>query len=617
MKLISFNGFIIVSLLCAANLAKADESTHLHSEAGNDIIQSASSEQPKSSEMSHSGGMSMEKKPVAHEMHHPHGMPILQTELSPLERQWWENYNTTTYFNTESKHKSALYVHIILGLLTVIFVYPVALVFNNLKLKSWYLTALVVHTTLLMVSLFNYSIFINSIPELYPGNAYNKMTWILFFSTIIQLFAAFINFGYQYLNSEFGDKHDYYGLTGSSDEDFGDEESSCSSPAITLYDLSRQGTTSNSLDLNGHSDHMKTSNNAMLPPSPSKTRNPLFKLFDLPFFRHVNNTLYKVANYTFNFLNWGHFFYFLIYIPTGVATFLLYGKGKTVFNLLAHFIKGGVFFSFGVLTLARYSGAFSKKGWAWNHKFVVDNSSRWNRLQSKGLITMEGLESSLILFYGCTNIFLEHLSDAGKGWSPKDLQHASIAFIYIGCGLCGVITENKLAQWRYEKAMDNFDLVVKTSKIRKILKASPGFSPNLFPVITIFWTGILMSKHQQASPLSTEIHIQWGNMFILACAFRFLTYLLVLLLPVNARAIERPSRPFTELIVSFGLICGGVIFMESTDPVIYSFEYLGLTSMFTLNVTLGFVTLFMGWEMGLFAFKDWLKKRSRKTSRGF
>lgn len=608
---ISNTPIILASLLAVAAADMADMADH------GDAHLPAPSQAASDGMSPNSHHHEEEESPVPHVLHHMHGMPILQTELLPIERKFWEQYNTTTYFNVESKHRGALYGHIIVGLLSIIFVYPVAIVFNNLNMTSWYLSTLVVHTTLVLVSLTCFSVFIKSIPDMYPGNAYNKMSWILLFSTAAHLVAAFVNFGYKYINNDLAERatgHEYFGVAGT-DEDF-EDQNSCDSPAITLYDLSRLGTTSNSLDLNPvHANgHLKTSSNSMLPP-PVRAFSPIFKVFDWPVFSHINKTLYTVSKYMFNFLNWGHFFYFMIYIPTGVATFLLYGQGSKVFNLLAHFIKGGVFFAYGILTLARYSGAFSNKGWAWNHKYVSDTSSRWNRIQSTGLVTMECLESGLILFYGCTNIFLEHLANAGKPYSSKDLQHASIAFIYIGCGLCGVITESKLAAWRYEKAIDNYDLAVKNSKVGKILKASPGFSPNPFPVVTIFWTGILMSKHEQASPLSTEIHIQWGNMFILGCAFRLLTYILVLLLPVNAKALLRPLRPITELIVSFSLLCGGVIFMESTDPVVQSFEYHGLSPMFSLNVTLGFITLLMAWEMTVFALKDWLSKRSKRSYR--
>ncbi|KAK6205555.1 uncharacterized protein RJT21DRAFT_4896 [Scheffersomyces amazonensis] len=590
-------------------------------------------------------------EPIPHVMKHPHGLPILETSLLPEERLFWEAYNTTTYYNAPSKHRAALYAHIIFALLTMVVIYPISLLFNNLKFNTWYLISLTAHTGCILVSLLNYSIFINSIESLYPGNAYNSMSWILLFSTVIQYVAALINFGYKYLNNEWNSVTSSQTSGASTPDHFfpfedydDDNHSDYSSPAITLYDLSRQGTTTNSFELNSddHSNgqNMTSTNSMLLPdnhhldhsPSTIRSKTIVSKVFTLSIFQHISSSIYKVANVTFNLLNWGHFFYFLVYIPTGVATFALYGKGQTVFNLLAHFIKGGVFFSYGVLSLARYSGAFQSKGWAWNHKFINESSvvsSYWNKIQGRGLCTMEMIESGLILFYGSTNIFLEHLSDAGQEWSPKDLQHVSIAFIYIGAGLCGVITEFKLATWRYEKSIENLQNFERYTSIdnqiqsnvskpgkksksilskvsSRIMKASPGFSPNPFPVVTIYWTGILMSSHQQASSLSTEIHVQWGQLFLMGCIFRFLTYILVLLTPPSTKSLTKPSRPITELVVSFSLLCGGLVFMESTDPVVLSFEYYGFTSMFTLNLSLGFIMLFMSWEMSLFAFKDWL-----------
>ncbi|KAG7664064.1 uncharacterized protein J8A68_002388 [[Candida] subhashii] len=516
--------------------------------------------------------------PIPHVMHHEHGKPILETHLLPEERLYWENYNTTTYFNVPTNYRSTLYLHIIFALFSIVFIYPITLIFNNLNMRKSYMLSLVIHSCCIIFSLFNYSIFINSIPELYPGNAYSKMLVILFVSTILQLIFAFIK-------SIDPNTNEYFNLGSSSDDD-----------------ESRNSLTSTEQEEVKQYHQMPTGN---------KFTNKLFE-----FRQWVAATrFHKVSKIGFNLLNWGHFFYFLILVPTGVATFCVYGKGGTVFNLLAHFIKGGVFFAYGILTLARYSGGFSNKGWAWNHKFIKssDKTNKWFSIQGTGLCTMEMLESSLILFYGSTNIFLEHLANPGGEWSPKDLQHASIAFIFIGCGLCGVLCEIKLNDWRFEQAKQNLTKSNQDTQSitndTKIIKASPGFSPNPFPILTIFWTGILMSAHEQASPLSTDIHKQWGQMFVLGCAFRFLTYLLMLLSSTTCQDLTKPTRPITELIVAFGLLCGGAIFMESTDPVVLSFEYYGLTAMFTLNVSLGMVTLFMSWVMSVFALKDWLKNK--------
>lgn len=531
-------------------------------------------------------------KAVPHVMHHHHGVPILETDLQPEERAWWDKFNTTNYFNVESRARTNLWIHIASMLGSFIFLYPLCLVLNNIGHKG-YLALLTVHTILVVVSLLNYSVFMGSIGDLYPGNAYNKMSWILLVTTLSQWVAAIVAYGYK--ASDIG--REYYAIA--SDDD--DDETHVGTPSSSSFDNLLRSLQSLEMEDFEH----KTSSNSMMMGTPSR----FARIMQLPVFKYLIVTFGKSSVYLFNALNWGHFFYFLVYFPTMVATFLVLGKGKTVFNLLAHFIKGGVFFSLGLLSLARYSGAFSNKGWAWNHKFISRGPmSRFVRLQLKGLWTMEFIESALILFYGCTNIFLEHLANPGGEWLAKDLQHASIAFIFIGCGFSGVLTEVKLSEWRFNKARDNYAIM--HSDNDAIIKATPGFSPNPFPVLTIYWTGVLMSSHEQASALSTAIHVQWGNLFVLGCAFRFLTYVLFLISPPN-KSLTAPSRPLTELVCSFALMCGGLVFMESTDPVIYLFEYYGFTNMFTLNVSLGVITLLMGWEMAVFAIKDHLVSKTR------
>jgi hypothetical protein len=38
-------------------------------------------------------------------------------------------------------------------------------------------------------------------------------------------------------------------------------------------------------------------------------------------------------------------------------------QGGQIFSGLAHFIKGGVFFWYGILTLGRWAGCFAELGW--------------------------------------------------------------------------------------------------------------------------------------------------------------------------------------------------------------------------------------------------------------
>ncbi len=89
------------------------------------------------------------------------------------------------------------------------------------------------------------------------------------------------------------------------------------------------------------------------------------------------------------------------------------------------------------------------------------------------------------------------------------------------------------------------------------------FSINPIPALVILLLGIMMSSHTQGNMTSSMIHKQWGNLLTGASFARGLTYVLMFLKPPQS---VFPSRPPTELLASFGLIAGGLIFMASVSP---------------------------------------------------
>lgn len=86
------------------------------------------------------------------------------------------------------------------------------------------------------------------------------------------------------------------------------------------------------------------------------------------------------------------------------------------------------------------------------------------------------------------------------------------------------------------------------------------FSLNPIPALVILMLGIMMSSHTQSTRTSSLVHQQWGNLLLGASFARGLTYVLLFLKPPKS---VLPSRPPTELLASFGLISGGIIFMAS------------------------------------------------------
>lgn len=602
---------------------------------------------------------------------HLHGIPILETKLSPEQQLYWENYNTTTYLTLDTPYKSYLNAHIGLLLIAAFVVYPFVLILNNLE-SAWYLPLLCIYTLLSILSCILYSIFINNVPELYPNMAYSKMvTGLAIFALLQFLFAVIFsikrylyNNGTTYsripsANSSNTNFSDNIHLTGLNIKNLNTPNTNdinlheFASPSSTLFDeeeAHERGSDSDSFNLDEGIDNSplyETEQEIQTQRNPVQVQSSLVsKLSSYPFLTFLASKFSTLFTILHNAASWGLFFYHCILLPTGIADLNIMGQGQRVFNLLAHFIKGEIFLLLGVLSLTRYCGCFSGVGGAWNYSFVdfssfstpsskgADNhansgingigsggsnvkQSLWIRLHrmvnpNGGLIcSFEFFESLLIFIYGCSNVFLEHLASTDGVWKAKDLQHVSIAFMYFGAGLCGLITEYKLSSWRrslFEKnASAEMNKLADNGFSNKLV--SPGFSPNPFPVFTIFWTGVLMSKHAQPSALSTEIHVQWGSLLTYGSFFRIITFFIMSYYPNAARDIFKPAKPLTELITSFCLICGGMVFMESTDQVIEALAYRGLTPMFTINVSVGIVSLIMAWIMTLCAVKDWLRDR--------
>ncbi|ANB12393.1 hypothetical protein AWJ20_645 [Sugiyamaella lignohabitans] len=597
--------------------------------------------------------MSMTPSPVSMKGHHHHGMFILDDpDLEPQQRAYWEQYNTTNYLNEEITNgksaKGLLVAHMALTFIAWFFLYPVTVTISAEKnASSVYLVLQTLQSTVALVALFLLALYAPTAPDLYPKNAYGRMSIILFFIVVLHWTSMMIKALARWaLNSSVSGPIDgtEYMLANlhhdeesrpSHDSGHGSGSNGVVTPTANTATTSgnfRPDVDASAYDMDGEEDELDSLNvdSALNHSTPVmfevRLQERLFaRLFKYPLVKSSVSRLEQSAGIIYTLINKPLFVFSFVYLLTGVAVFYRLGMANKVFPVLAHFIKGGVFFLFGILTLGRYCGAFANRGMAWNIRpgsesdpdmnfarkreapsdsylapfkrpFVPKENivSRFFSALVERIPSMEFIECFLIFFYGITNVFLERLANPHGAWAHKDLQHVSIAFMYIGGGLCGLIVESRSFRNLLSSARLN---VTEEAKARSTVSFNP------IAAFVVFWTGVLMSQHEQETPLATSIHAQWGILFCVAAIFRLFTYLMLYCVPPSS---SQPSRPFTELVVSFCLICGGMVFIESNGQTVEAMMYLGLDSMFSLNVNVGFAVLIMSWVMAVLTIKGWL-----------
>lgn len=228
----------------------------------------------------------------------------------------------------------------------------------------------------------------------------------------------------------------------------------------------------------------------------------------------------------------------------------------------------------------------------------------------------EFTESFVIFLYGVTNVWLEHLGAWGGSWNPEDFQHVSITVLFAGGGLLGMLIESRRVRellqtnlWQLRDKAEYVDVAAMMTSTEEERWKEPGHASvplNPMPALVILLLGIMMSSHTQHSMVSSMIHKQWGYLFAGFSLARMATYVLVYIKPYNSYL---PSRPPTEIITSFCLVSGGLLFMASTWSIVATLEKFGIGAMFVFTCMMGLTAGVMAWETFLLALKGWAERK--------
>ncbi|KAJ5659953.1 hypothetical protein N7507_006404 [Penicillium longicatenatum] len=479
-----------------------------------------------------------------------------------------------SYFSY-GQHSSTILAHIALMILGWCFVLPAAVLLSigrsRLALRSQCLFLVLNALGLLFGIIYN-----GQTPNLYENNAHHKIGWIVTCIVSGQVVLAFI-----FANAGRGESKQLQSRSLNRDTflPIATDDHEYLYPTRTMHEYCRyiddsQGNESSSSIRSLSSPFYESQAEEY---DYEKPEEPNWKPFNLRgcIFNGIYDAIDRII------LPFG-----FIAIATGAVTYGGIFHGIEIFNGLAHFIKGGIFFWYGILTLGRFIGAWTDLGWAWNKKppaCVVG----WKAKVPSG----EFVESFVIWLYGVTNIFLEHLAGWGKEWTANDLEHVSISIMFFGGGLVGMLFE-----LGYIRNALNDTLLRSPSHDSEDENWEPPKSQNVplnpMPALIILLLGMMMGSHHQDSMTSTMVHKQWGDMLIGFAIARGMTYFLLFLRPPTSYL---PARPPTEI----------------ARQVIEAMEFYELDAMFTFTVALGFTAFIMSLVVLTITIKAWAVKRER------
>lgn len=293
------------------------------------------------------------------------------------------------------------------------------------------------------------------------------------------------------------------------------------------------------------------------------------------------------------YATWERFLVFAAFgeMLTGIVVYTGGCRNNYINGCLAHLIKGGIFWCYGLFTFARFLGSHSEMGWAWNISPIGNT------------VSAEFIESAVIFLYGISNTWMERFgAHSGDPYTTKQVQHISIAVMFWFAGLVGMAMESRrFRNWLAASALGP----VHSRNVSEPSSYRGSFNP--FPALVIGVTGAAMSAHAQTYLFQVQIHQLWGWLLLGFSVLRCFTYFFLWLGPPSS---VLPSRPPTEALGSFFLACGGLMFMLSTEEVTLAAMRRGRDDMMMfLNVAVAITCFAFCWTLCVVAFNGWLKYR--------
>ncbi|PKY45451.1 hypothetical protein RhiirA4_460029 [Rhizophagus irregularis] len=385
-----------------------------------------------------------------------------------------------------------LWFHVISMIISFGTLIPIGIVLGFANSKSiWYINLQIIGILIIIIGYF-FGVMFNSSKsqDIYPSNFHSKFGWLILIIFFLQMLIGFIKFFFNDKNDK-NIKVKYINISLSNNESNDSLVTSVDSSSAASHDIESSSTHDDSLldsnyPLNNFHTKIRSKILSILPSSLLSSKK-FFKIF-------------------YNLLSLILILFIYSQFLLGFITLSDTCHGESFGNCLAHYVKGSIFFWFGLVAFIRYLGFFEKFGWNWNLLQISSLDNFNDEKNQKGKISFSLLESIIIFSYGISNTFLEH---TGKDpWNHRDIQHATLAFMWWWAGSLGIILENK--------------------KLRKILFSKSKIPiANPIPSIIFIITAISISSHHQRTEFSLTIHRQFGGFLLLAGISRLFTIMIL------------------------------------------------------------------------------------------
>ncbi|KAJ7336968.1 hypothetical protein DFH08DRAFT_925527 [Mycena albidolilacea] len=550
--------------------------------------------------------------------HVHHGVaPLLhlnETEVALHHQPTPPSYYTMDWENPEqpeSRHPGLIITHALFMSLAFFFFLPIGITMRSLK-NSWRGVAVLGFYASFALACGASSVYRKLTPDMYPGSTHASQSYKIFavalvFLTLIDTLGAlrrvvtYIRGAKQYTlkgivralwgreDCELGVRPEYIALISEAPESIDNPKESRQSVDAPhshyAEDFNRE-------DPEQRGNHLRTYSNVsdgtLLDPS-----SPNFEetQHDITLSPRIS-LLCRIGRATYSATERALVLAGFAMLLSGIVVYTGGCREKYLNGCLAHLIKGGLFWCYGLISFARFLGWYSERGWA------------WNRAPSAGYPTAEMVESTVIFLYGATNTWMERFSASpGDPFTTKQIQHIGIAVSHHFSILCMAVESKTVRKWLSTLGTDPSESVSEPED-------HTSFNP--VPALVISVTGAVMGAHFQTYLFQVQIHALWGNLLVAFGLLRCLTYFFLWIAPVRSTL---PSRPPTELLGSFFVTCGGLSFMFSMEEVTLMAMRRGRDDIMTFAITAVAITfLAFNWTIGVVGFHGWLKTRTMRST---